>query len=100
MSKLEELLDSLEQAGITRDRVCHSNVISSCLVERQDLDRELVFEEEMYFFERGPRFLWRWSLWEHRSSEHDVRRDCVDSGHEKDLEGMVAKVVEFLGETP
>ena len=98
MSTNKDMLDALERAGVSRELVSHPIPGGSFRVEREDLDRELVFEEEMYYFERGPRFRWRWDIWERWSPDHNQRWAFREGSRERDVAGMVARVVDFLGE--
>lgn len=95
---MRELLDALERAGVAREQVKLPTPLSHAKVERADLDLALTFEEEEWYFEGDRWFGWQWNLWGRWRPQSSLRLACLDSGRWESLEGMVAKVVEFLGE--
>ena len=95
----EEMMAALERAGVDMNELARLSTNDGLLVvERDDLDQELVFREARDWPE-GTKRIWRWRIWgsSDPQSLSRVRLFDLGGGWEPDVASMVARVVAFLG---
>ena len=95
----EEMMAALERAGIDMNELARLSYDDQFVVERDDLDREMVFGSSLGCWPRegDMRHLWSWNIWASSHAEDRMRWADLGSGWEPDVASMVARVVAFLG---
>jgi hypothetical protein len=95
---LTELLDEIERVGVPRKQVPVWTALDTFLVEHTDTGDMLTFSLDAASFGLGRLRPWTWNVWRGIGTGTSAYPQELARGREKDIEGMVGKVLEFLGE--
>lgn len=98
MTPVDDLVDTLWRAGVDMDEVGRRSTADRLVIEREDLDAELIIQYGPW--EPLPGMCWpfRWRMWAGSGQGTGLRTTELANSWEGSVEGMVGKVLEFLGE--
>ena len=95
MNATDEMRDALTRAGVAVRRRFRDDQF---IIERADVDQELVIRCGPWTPVSGLRCPFAWDVWTGSHAEDKTRWRKVDNGWAADVGSMVARVAEFLGE--